>query len=178
MPGCEGVAMPELISVTASLIDELRGLRRAQALLDASYAEKEMIEQQVLAAGTVEAGQALRLRSVRADALLDRAGPGEQLKAPAARRERPPPRHRSSGCQALAFVQAMVSNLHALVAYKVVSKQDGSIRPWRFLRDYVGIAGSAMMQAGKALLMRLAGADLSESARQRRLEAYANAGRL
>jgi hypothetical protein len=75
--------------------------------------------------------------------------------------------------QALGYLAAVAANIHAFLAYRVVPKQDEGIRHWRFLRDYVLIAGRVAMQAGRCLLVRLAGGGLCAGRKRRFLLAQA-----
>jgi hypothetical protein len=53
----------------------------------------------------------------------------------------------------------------------VVPGEDRGIRHWRFLRDDVTMAGILVMQAGRCLLVRLAGGGLPEQRKRRFLAA-------
>lgn len=89
-----------------------------------------------------------------------------------------PPSGRLGASEAFGFLCAIATNLHAVMALRVVSQADRGIRLWRLVRDYVLVAGRVVMSAGKVLLVRLAGAGVEKSFKQRWLEAYASAGRL
>ncbi len=71
-----------------------------------------------------------------------------------------PPSGRLGATQAFAALAAVAANVHAFVAYRVVPKEDRGIRLWRFLRDYIQIAGRVVMRPGRRLLVRLAGGGL------------------
>lgn len=89
-----------------------------------------------------------------------------------------PPSGRLGATQAFAFFTAMAANIHAVVAYKVVDHADRGIRPWRMRRDYLSIAGRVTMQAGRVLMVTLAGADLPDKRKRLWQNAFATAGRL
>ena len=90
--------------------------------------------------------------------------------------------HPSSGrlgaAQALSALIGLAANICAVMSYKVVPKNDRGIRPWRFVRDYVHVAGCVVMQAGRVLLVKLAGGNQSNQYKSRWLEAFACAQRL
>ncbi len=89
-----------------------------------------------------------------------------------------PPSGRLGATQAFAFFTAMAANIHAVLAYKVVDHTERGIRPWRTRRDYFSIAGRVVMQAGRVLMVTLAGANLSDMRKRLWQSAFATAGRL
>lgn len=85
---------------------------------------------------------------------------------------------RLGASQALSYLWAMAANIHAVISTRVVDAKDRGIRLWRFIRDYVRIAGHVVMNSGKELVVRLAGADLPAEFKRRWMAAYATAGQL
>lgn len=90
--------------------------------------------------------------------------------------------HPSSGrlgaSEAMCYLQAIAANVHTVISCQVMGKEDRGIRHWRFVRDYIRLAARVVMEAGRTLVVRLAGADIPDKARRLWLEAYAATGRL
>jgi hypothetical protein len=85
-----------------------------------------------------------------------------------------PPSGRLGATQAFAHMAAVAANIHAFIAYRVVPEEDRGIRLWRFVRDYVTIAGKLVMESGRRLLARLAGGGLPAERKRRFLAAQAS----
>jgi len=84
-----------------------------------------------------------------------------------------PPSGRLGATQAFAHLAAVAANIHTFLSRRVVPREDRGIRHWRFLRDYVLIAGRLVMQSGRRLLVRLAGGALPSERKRRFLAAQA-----
>jgi hypothetical protein len=89
-----------------------------------------------------------------------------------------PPSGRLGATQAFALLCAVAANVMAVIARKVVPAVDRGIRGWRFLRDYIAMAGRVVMGAGRILLVKLAGATLDPVIKLRWMQAWQNASRL
>lgn len=76
--------------------------------------------------------------------------------------------------QAFAILAAVAANIHAYLAYRIVPEKDRGIRLWRFVKEYVLISGKPVMQAGRRLIVRLAGGGITEDRKDRWLLAQAN----
>ncbi len=85
---------------------------------------------------------------------------------------------RLGAAQALSALIGLSANVCAIMSYKVVPEKDRGIRPWRFVRDYVHVAGCVVMQAGRVLLVKLAGGSQTDEYKSGWLEAFACARRL
>ncbi len=90
--------------------------------------------------------------------------------------------HPSSGrlgaSEAMCCLQAIAANVHTVMSYRVMAKEDRGIRHWRFVRDYIRLAGRVVTAAGRTLVVHLAGADITARARRLWLEAYAATARI
>ena len=73
---------------------------------------------------------------------------------------------RLGASEAVCYFQAIAANAHTVISYRVMPKKERGIRHWRFVRDYVHLAGYLVMQAGRTLMVKLAGADITDKARQ------------
>jgi hypothetical protein len=85
---------------------------------------------------------------------------------------------RLGASEVICYLQAIAANVHTVISYRVMPAQDRGIRHWRFVRDYVHLAGRVVMEAGRTLKIYLAGADTPERARRLWLDAYAAVQRL
>lgn len=85
---------------------------------------------------------------------------------------------RLGASEVMCCLQAIAANVHTVISCRVMPRQDRGIRHWRFVRDYVRLAGRVVMQAGRTLKICLAGADIPERARRLWLDAYAAVQRL
>ena len=85
---------------------------------------------------------------------------------------------RLGASEMMCYMQAIAANIHAVISQRVMPKQEKGIRHWRFVRDYIRLAGRLVMESGKTLVVKLAGADIAEKARRWWLEAYAATGRI
>ncbi|MBA2733600.1 MAG: transposase [Acidobacteria bacterium] len=85
---------------------------------------------------------------------------------------------RLGASEVMCCLQAIAANVHAVISQRVVAKEERGIRHWRFVRDYIRLAGRVVMKAGRTLMVRLAGADVPENIRQLWLQAYAVSARL
>jgi hypothetical protein len=85
-----------------------------------------------------------------------------------------PPSGRLGATQAFAHMAAVAANIHAFIAHRAVPKEDRGIRLWRFVRDYVTIAGKLVMESGRRLVARLAGGGLPDERKRRFLSAQAS----
>lgn len=85
---------------------------------------------------------------------------------------------RLGASEVMCYMQAIAANVHTVISYRVMPGQDRGIRHWRFVRDYVHLAGRVVMEAGRTLKVYLAGANIPEHARRLWLDAYAAVQRL
>jgi hypothetical protein len=85
---------------------------------------------------------------------------------------------RLGATQVFATLVTIAANIAGVISYKVVGKGERGMRLWRFRRDYIDMAGRVLMQAGRVLLVKLAGADVCDRRKRLWLEAFACAGRL
>jgi hypothetical protein len=81
---------------------------------------------------------------------------------------------RMGATQALLYLAAMAANAHAVMSHRVVAAPERGIRLWRFVRDYVQIAGKVIMRAGNTLTVCLAGGSLPTPVKELWLKAYGN----
>ncbi len=85
---------------------------------------------------------------------------------------------RLGASELMCCLQAIAANVHAVMSYRVMAKEDRGIRHWRFVRDYIRLAGRVVKGAGRTLVVHLAGADITARARRLWLDAYAATGRV
>jgi len=87
-----------------------------------------------------------------------------------------PPSGRLGASEAFAHLAAIAANTHTFIARRAVPEEDRGIRHWRLLRDYILIPGVLVMQAGRRLLVRLAGGGLPWERKRRFLLAQSALG--
>lgn len=89
-----------------------------------------------------------------------------------------PPSGRLGATEAFVFLAAMASNVWAALSLKAAPAQLRGMRLWRYARDWAVMAGTLVMESGRRLVVRLAGAGLDALKQRLFLEWMQGAARL
>lgn len=89
-----------------------------------------------------------------------------------------PPSGRLGATEVFVFLAGVAANVWTVLSYKAAPVRERGMRLWRFVRDYVVMAGTVTMQAGRTLLVRLCGGGVDVGLKRNWLDWFGGAGRL